>query len=306
MPDEPNTPDTGTDNVEPQADDTAADWDYYDPDEDQDTVAAPEPDATDDGTPVTEEEAEPETAAEIEASVDAVVKMADGTTMKVQDLIKGHLRHEDYSRKTQIVANQRAALETDVQRLEGITQTFIDHLTSLLPAAPDAALAMTNPGAFVAQKAQHEAAAAKIQELIRIGEQPKAIADGLTKQQRAELIAEENSRLAERFPETVTKAGRDKFFGNVASVAEQFGFSMDELSKTTDHRVFALAHYAAMGMKAEKARASAAVKVATAPPVAPKRPGQGASATANNAEAKRRFKSNPTVVNAVAAIDWDD
>jgi len=299
MNDETDNPQDGTDNVTPQADDTAEVWDYYDPDEDQDTVEAPAIEATDDGTEAPEEDAAPEEPAEAPAT--AVVTLADGSKMKVQDLIQGHLRQEDYSRKTQAVANQRAALETEVQRLEGITQSFIDHLSGLVPAAPDAALALTNPGAFVAQKAQHEAALGKIQELIKIGEQPKAIKDGLSKQQHSELIAEENRKLADRFPDTATAAGREKFFASVATVAEQVGFSLQDLGKVTDHRVFALAHYAALGMKAEAARKVAATKVASAPPVAPKRPGQGNAENARNAEAVNKFHRTGNIKDAAKA-----
>jgi hypothetical protein len=302
-----NLPTGGTDNDAPQADDTAADWDYYDPDEDQDNEVTPEPEATDDGAAATDEEAEaePQAEPEVTATVDAVVMLADGSKVKVQDLIQGQMRQEDYSRKTQEVANTRNALKAEVQRLEGITSAFIDHLSSLVPAAPDAALAMQNPGAFVAQKAQHEAALAKVQELIAIGEKPKEIKDGLTKQERDQLIAQENALLAQRFPETTNPQGRQKFLGAVAEAAENLGFSMDELGKVTDHRIFALAHYASLGMKAEKARSVAATKVAVAPPVAPKRPGQGAVAANRDVEAVKKFRANPSIRNAAAAWSGD-
>ena len=301
-----NPPTSGTDNDAPQAADTAESWDYFDPDEDQDNEAAADETATDDGATATDEEAEaePQETAEIEAPLTAVIKMADGSKVKVQDLIQGQMRQEDYTRKTQEVATTRNALKQEVQRLEGITQSFIDHLSALVPAAPDASLAMTNPAAFVQQKAQHEAALAKVQELIAIGEKPKQIAQGLTKQERDQIIAAENGKLASRFPETATPQGREKFFGVVADVAESVGFSLQELSKVSDHRIFALAHYAAQGMKAEKARSVAATKVVNVPPVAPKRPGQGATAPNKNAEAMKRLKQTGSINDALQ-VDWD-
>lgn len=299
-----NLPTSGTDNDAPHANDTAESFDYYDPDEDQDNVAAEGETATDDGAAATDEEAEAEPQEPAEAPPEAVVRLADGTKVKVQDLIQGQMRQEDYTRKTQEVATTRNALKQEVQRLEGITQSFIDHLSGLVPAAPDAALAMTNPAAFVQQKAQHEAALAKVQELIAIGEKPKAIGQGLTKQERDQIIAAENGRLAARFPETANPQGREKFFGAVADVAESVGFSLQELSKVSDHRIFALAHYAAMGMKAEKARSVAATKVANVPPVAPKKPGQGAAVANKNAEAMKRLSRTGNIKDALA-IDWD-
>ena len=295
----------GTDNDTPHADDTAESWDYFDPDEDQDNETVADDSATDDGATATEEvaEAEPQETAEIEAPLTAVIKLADGSKVKVEDLIRDGMRQQDYSRKTQEVANERSALKAEVQRLEGITQSFVDHLSGLVPPAPDPSLAMTNPAAFVAQKAQHEAALAKVQELIAIGEKPKQIGTALTAQERNRIIAEENGKLAARFPETATQAGRQKFFGEVAEAAESLGFTLDELGTVSDHRIFALAKYAALGMKAEKARSVAATKVAKAPPVAPKRPGQGAAAK-SNAEAMKRLSRTGSIKDALQ-VDWD-
>jgi hypothetical protein len=307
MNDEHDNPpvEAGTDNVTPQADDTSEDWDYFDPDEDQDTEAVTEEAETDDGTGATDEEATPdETPAEVEAAHDAVVTMADGSKMKVADLIQGQLRQSDYTRKAQEVATQRKTLETESKRLESISQAFIDHLSSLVPDAPEAALAYQDPAKFMQQKAIHEAALAKVQELVKIGEQPKAIADGLTKQQRAEKLAEENRMLAEKFPATAQREGRDKFFSDVAATAEQVGFSLDELGSVTDHRIFAALHYATLGMKAERAREAARAKVSNVPPVAPKRPGQGAKAPTGNAEAMKRLNRSGSIRDALA-IDWE-
>lgn len=307
MNDEHDNPpvEAGTDNVTPQADDTSEDWDYFDPDEDQDTEAVTEDAETDDGTEATDEEATPdETPAEVEATHDAVVTMADGSKMKVADLIQGQLRQSDYTRKAQEVATQRKTLETESKRLESISQAFIDHLSSLVPDAPEAALAYQDPAKFMQQKAIHEAALAKVQELVKIGEQPKAIADGLTKQQRAEKLAEENRLLAEKFPVTAQREGRDKFFSDVAATAEQVGFTLDELGAVSDHRIFAALHYATLGMKAEKAREAARAKVSNVPPVAPKRPGQGAKAPTGNAEAMKRLNRSGSIRDALA-IDWE-
>ena len=304
MQDEPNTPDDGIDNVAPQAADTVEDWNYYDPDEDN--VEEPEPETTDDGATEAEEatEAEPEEAPEIEAAPEAVVTLEDGSKVKVKDLIQGNLRQQDYTRKAQEVATRRKSLESEVQRLEGITAAFIDHLSGLVPAPPDTALLYSDERAYFRQKAQHEAALEQVQKLIEVGEKPKEVKQALATEERAELIADENRKLAERFPETAQKEGREKFLGRVVQAAEAIGFSLDDLKGVTDHRIFALAHYAEIGMKAAQARAVAAQKVAKAPPVATKRPGQGAMPANRNAEAMKRLSRSGSIKDAMQ-IDWD-
>ena len=135
--DEINTPaDAGTENVTPETE-TAEDWNYFDPEED--TEEEPAPEATDEGT----EEAEVE-AAETPA---ALVALPDGTQLPLDEVVKGYQRQADYTRKTQETAQVRKALEADLQVISGITETFIDHLSKMVPPAPDPAMALRDPNA---------------------------------------------------------------------------------------------------------------------------------------------------------------
>src|SRR5690606_5559105 len=119
----------------------------------------------------------------------------------------------------------------------------------------------------------------------------KDVANTLTAEQRTELLQSENAKLAEAFPQTATSEGRQKFFETAASAAAEMGWSKDEIGQVTDHRMFKLAHYAALGLAAEKARAKAKQKVANVPPVTPqKRPqGPNAAKVQRNKEAVKRL-----------------
>lgn len=300
-PDEDNNPDSGTDNVNTSTDDTAADWDFFDPSEDTETP--PEDAAPDDEEAEGEPEAEAEETPVVYAEETQVVKLADGTEVPVADLKAGYLRQNDYTRKTQEIANERKAVTADVERMQRITTAFVDHLTTLIPSAPPASLALTDPNKFVAQKAQHEAAMAQVQQLIELGNAPREIGAYMSEADQQRQLHEANTRLAEMFPETAGGKTREAFFNGVQSAANDLGFSNAELSAIRDPRVFALAHWAAKGMAAEKARATAKAKVAAAPPATPRKPGQGAAKPNGNAEAAKRFTRNPTLSNAVAA--WD-
>lgn len=295
--DELNNPaEAGTETVNPTEDDNAEPTTYWDPDEDQDTPDEDAGEATDEAV---SEEAETEEAAP-EAPV--MVKLPDGTELPMDEVAKGYLRQQDFTRKTQEIAERRKALESDLQRIEGITQAFVDHLSSMVPAQPDPALALRDPNAYVRQKAQYDAAIAQVQKLIELGSQPKQIKEALEGKDTAERLAQENQRLVERFPQAATPEGRQKFFADAADAAQAVGFSMDDLKGISDHRLFALAHWANEGMKAAKARETAKAKVANVPPAAPRKPGQPAQ-TNRSAEAMRQFKAQPTLRNA-AKLDW--
>lgn len=303
MSDVPNNPDSGTEDVTAQTPDTAEDWNYLDPDEeDQDTEETPEDAAPEDGAEE-DEAAEEAEVVEAEATVDAVVTLTDGKKVKVADLIAGNLRQDDYTRKTQEIATVRKTLQADAERIERITTAFIDHLSAMVPPAPDSALALRDPNAYVRQKAQHEAALEQVKKLIEIGEQPKQVAEAMTAQERDAMIADENRKLAERVPTVATEQGRKKFFENAAEVAQSVGFTMDDLKGVTDHRIFVLAHYAKIGMEAMKARSVAKTKAQTAPPVAPRKPGQPVQGK-GNAEGMRKLSRSGSIRDALK-IDWE-
>lgn len=299
---ESDNPEQGTDNAQAQADDTANDWDYFDPDEDQDTEEVTETEATDDGTAPAEEAVETEEPAEVIASQDAVVTLANGEKVKVADLIQGQLRQDDYSRKTQQLSNERSALKTEVERLEGITQAFVNHLEKLVPPAPDHTVALRDPQKYTRDMAVHQAAMAQLQAMIETAQGPKAIKEALSKEDQARIAQDENAKLVQKFPTLSNPAERQKFFSEAVDAASEFGLSMDELQGVTDHRIFAALHYAAKGLKADKAMQVAKAKVAKAPPVAPQKPA-GAGKGPASLEASKRFAKNPNLRNAAAA--WD-
>lgn len=297
MSDEPDTlPTGGTDNVNPESE-NAESWDYFDPDEDTEEVT--EPQATDEGTeePAATEEAAPEVEP-------AMLSLPDGTQVPADEAVKGYLRQADYSRKTQEAAEMRKALEADLQTVTGITESVVDFLSSMVPQAPDPALAMRDPQGYVRAKVQYDTSMAKVQQLIELGKAPRDVAGKLSEQDKQKLVASENALLAEKFPMIAQPEGRTKFFEGAVTAAQQLGFSMDDLSAVNDHRMFALAHWANVGMQAAKARETAKAKVANVPPVAPRKPGQPAQ-NASSEQVVRRFQKNPTLRNAAAAWSGD-
>jgi hypothetical protein len=299
--DEANTPDSGTDDIAAQTPDTPADWDYYDPAED--TVEAPEDAATEDGTDEAAQEAEISEPVEVEAALDAVVTMADGSKITVGELAKSNFRQADYTRKTQEFSQRRQALEANVQTFEGVQNAFIEYLSKLVPEAPDHSLALRDAAAYTRQMAQHQAALAQVQKLVETGEQVKQVKESITSEQRAESLAEENRKLAERFPTVSTKDGREKFFNKAADAATEIGFSLDELAGISDHRIFAALQYAKIGMDAMKARTEAKAKVQAAPQISPRKPGQSGQGS-KSAEAMQKLARSGSFKDALK-VDWE-
>ena len=151
-----------TDNAQHSENDNANEFDYYDPDEDTEEVEATE--ATDDEPVEDEAEAEEGEAEDQEAEgqdddepIEAFVEKLKAETPRLAEYLgeleKGNLRQSDYTRKSQEVANARKTVEADVQRMQRITESFVDHISALVPDAPSPSLALSDPNAYTAQKA---------------------------------------------------------------------------------------------------------------------------------------------------------
>lgn len=304
--------------------DEAANIDLYDPDEDnveteaeQQSEAVPgeadesqeadEIEAAADDVAEGEEEGETAEAEPAPEPTDDVHVTVNGQKIALSELKAGYQRQADYSRKTQEVAEKRKGLEALSARVTNSVNAIADFLVKQIPPAPDPQLAMTNPSQFVQQKAMHEAATAQVHALLEQAGQVKDVANTLTTQQRQELLNAENAKLAEKFPTTGTDEGRKAFFDTAATAAKELGYSDEEIQTVMDHRMFALAHYAAIGMKAEQAREKAKVKVQNAPPVAPQkaRPqGVNQAAARRNQDAMKRLARTGSIQDAMA-IDFD-
>lgn len=253
-----------------------------------------------------EEEGETAEAEPAPEPTDDVHVTVNGEKLALSDLKAGYMRQADYSRKTQEVATSRRDLEALSARVTSSVDAIAEFLVSQLPAAPDFALSQTNPDAYIRQKAIHDAATERLNAVLTKAGEVTDVANTLTAEQRKELIGSESAKLAEKFPTTATNEGRKQFFDQAASAAKELGYSDEEIQTATDHRMFALAHYARIGMRAEQAKAKAAKKVENAPPVAPQKrqQGQNAAKAARNKEAMKRLARTGSIQDAML-VDFD-
>lgn len=304
----------------------AAELEIYDPDEQQETMEgeqeqnsegetdeadegqeSDEIEASEDGDDGAEDEEQGEENSTPEPDDAVTITMSNGEQLTLSELKKGYFREADYTRQKQAVSTKERNLEALTSRVTNTVNAVADFLVRQIPAAPDPQLAMTDPAKFVQQKAVHEAAVHQVNALLSQAGEAKEVASQLSDQQRVELLRDEHAKLAEAFPTVSTDEGRKKFFDEAASAAKELGYSEDEIKAVADHRMFKLAHYAMLGLRAEQAKAKARAKVANVPPVAPQKRQKSANAsqTARNREAMKRLARTGSLEDAVAAWSGD-
>jgi hypothetical protein len=323
-----NPPDGGSGNATPseRIDDNFEFLDFDEQDREEKPVnAKPGDDETDDQQETTEaesqevenpegetegaDESEPEgeEADKPEPADDVTVKLPTGEAVALAELKNGYMRDRDYRIKTTQVAETRRNLEAQANRVTQTVDVLADFLAKQIPPEPDPALLYSDPQAHYRQRAIYDAAIAQINAVIELGAAPKEAVNNLTQQQRSEILATENARMAERFPMTTKEQGRKEFFDRALKAAAYVGMSASEVANETDHRRLGIAYLASLGMEALEAKKTAQQKVKGVPSVSPPRRQAQSNAVAtakNNQEAMKRLAKTGSLKDALS-IDFD-
>ncbi|WP_085032312.1 hypothetical protein [Ensifer aridi] len=272
------------------------------------TGEATEDDGQETDEPVTEGDETPESE-EGEGSneaQDTVITLKGGEQVPLEELKLGYMRERDYRHKTQELGNKGRNLEAMTTRVANTANAIAEFLISQLPPEPSPALAMQNPGEYTRQKAMYDVALTRVQQVIDLGKEPKAVSGELTQANSEETLAAENARLLETFPHLAKDEARQQFFADAFGTARELGFTDEEMEGVTDHRIFKLAHYARLGLQAEQAKNKALKKVANAPPAAVKAKPNGPvnPAARKNQEAMKRLSKTGSIKDAMQ-IDFE-
>ena len=201
---------------------------------------------------------------------DLVVSLKGGEQVPLEELKLGYMRDRDYRHKTQDLANGRRALESMSSRVAATANAVAEVIAGEIPDEPPEDLRFYDPQAYQRQWALHQAGLEQLSQVMALADAPTSVAAGLLAAASEEKLEVENAMLLEAFPETGSDEGRQAFFADAFEAARELGFSDEEVREVVDHRLFKLAHYARLGLLAERSRARALQKVAAAPASAPR------------------------------------
>ena len=233
----------------------------------------------------------------------------DGERVTLDEVGNGYLRQADYTKKTQELAEQRKANESE---LASIAQER-EHLKVMLEnmgQSPEqtsvedlAALAETDPLAYIAEKAKMDAANAK-NDVANSERQRLAQIEAQQNQARmAEYVDTQKNTLLTSIPELAGDKGA-AYRADILTYMEGVGFSKDELGQIYDARAVVLADKARKYDALMSKGKATAKKVRAAPKVV--KPGVQTSKKAKVSNARKqvlsRARKSGSVDDAVAAI----
>jgi hypothetical protein len=244
------------------------------------------------------------------------VRLPDGTVSTVADLIQGNLRDRDYRQKTMETAELRKSFESQStavkereQQLEQQSKYVTDLIRSILPEAPDPAMANPqsptyDPARYIAEKAAYEQWGQHLAYLDSQQQQTAQQRQAEAQKQQAERAEREWNALTEKVPAFKDKAKWEAFASDANKFGAQYGFTPEELRGLAyDHRQITVLRKAILWDKLQASKPKVQQKVEGRPPVQKggKRLNPAEHKARQGNEALTRLKQSGTVEDAAAA-----
>lgn len=187
----------------------------------------------------------------------------DGQDVEVtlDELSKGYSRTQDYTRKTQALAEQRKAAEAEFAQVKAEREQYSTYLNALAAALAEQtaepdwdALRQEDPAQFAATWAEHQRKQQNLQ-AVRT-EQSRVQQLQQADQMRAfeAHVAAERAKLIEALPTWKNAETARKEKAELLEYARERGYTDAEINSVTDHRFLVMFQKALLYDKAQKAR----------------------------------------------------
>lgn len=213
---------------------------------------------------------------EAEASQTFKVKVnGEEVEVPLDELLKGYSREQDYTRKTQAIAEERKAVQSEKQAAAEVRDQYssrleaVEQIIQQTEPRVDQTLRQSNPAEWSAQMLQHkmwaeqrQAVQAEKARLSQEAEQEQA-------RERAEMVKQEAERLKAVIPEWADPAVAKVETEKLREYGLTVGFTDDELDDVIDHRAVRVLRdamaYRELKAKSQTTRAAVEATKVTSP-----------------------------------------
>jgi hypothetical protein len=274
------------------------------------TPAAEEaPESTDEA----ESESEPEEQPEEELpKAGTKIKLSDGSEHTLEEIEKGFLRQQDYTRKTQEISSNRKLLEEAAQRFvnqDKQVKEFAEFarkvVESYAPRPPDPSKINTDPIGYLQEKEAFEKASQTWRQLAEANQSISQRLEASEGSKTQEQLAEETRALVEKLPALATPEGWRAFKTEATDIGgKAYGFAPEEIEGIKDHRYVlalkdAIEYRKLQGKKMEAVRAA---KNAPSPVRAAARPAPNRSTQQTQKVLMERARKTGSVEDVAALL----
>jgi hypothetical protein len=180
----------------------------------------------------------------------ANVRLKDGTVISVQDLKRGYLSQSSFTRGTQENARERETLTSQKAEVEQYARTLqaqrdfiLQASQQFMPTPPDERLldqssASFDPIRYMALKADYEKRVGTLTHLQQAAQADQARTAQEQQRQKNDLHDKEAKLLVEAMPELAKPEVYNKFWTDAVDTMSEYGFSVEEMNASPDHRLY--------------------------------------------------------------------
>ena len=259
-----------------------------------------------------EEESESDDEVEVEERKTYRVK-AGGEEKEVtlQELVSGYQKGDDYTKKSQALAEQRKAVEAEAYAVNEAMQLReqyarrLGQVQQLLQEdngqfANLEELKENDPIQYAIKVAEQTENNKKLQLLQQEQNKLAQVQQQQVAQHQAKLVAHEASMLTEKVKEFSDPKKSEQLKGEIRNFGKSIGFTDDELAQVYDHRHVMVMQKAMEYDKLQKANPSVTKKLAKAPRMAKK--GNKVTNVDVYTKQKKRLKSSGSIDDATSVF----
>jgi hypothetical protein len=257
------------------------------------------------------------TADDLLGKIKATIQV-DGESKQVplKDALAGHRREADYTRKTQEVAEQRKAIDSERAAMENERRqsaSFLANLykslqESVVGSMPDQSLLDEtsqnyNPAKYMRDERAYRESVRKFREAESKLNQAQSYDDGQARARTQQSVQKERDLLKAKITDFSDPAKAKVAMEAIKTYGLSEGFTPQELAGFTDHRLAVVLHKAAKWDESQKKGAVAAKKVTALPKFQkPGAKGPEKGEKPNSAALVKRLARNPSDKKAVMGL----
>jgi hypothetical protein len=255
-------------------------------------------------------EDEPATEEVVDAPEEQFVDI-DGNQVSLTEIRNSYLRQQDYTRKTQEIAEQRKHYQANQRDINELRSQAIENLETLkqhvsvefrMAEIPDFDfLAENDPGEYVRQKASWEKRENAVRQLYETEMHLKQKQAEYEAEQHKIALQESHEHFYGKYPELKDQTKSNEVFGKITQFLIDTGFTETEIRGVSDHRLIDVLYQVVKATDAQKSIQPAVDKISKKPILSQKE--TSTRKATPNQSALDKFDQSRSVNDAVAYLN---
>jgi hypothetical protein len=258
----------------------------------------------------TDEHVEPPLTEEVTETPEEQFFDIDGEQISLTDLRSGFLRQQDYTKKTQSIAEERRVFQENQRDINSLRTEALQSLEALKQQVsaeirfmeyPDFDfLAESDPAEFIRQQNIWQKREQAVRQIHEAEQHIRAKQAEYEAEQHKAQIQESQSKFYQKYPDLKDSGKSEEVFSEITRYLIDTGFSKEEIQSVSDFRIIDILYQNIQAQKAKTTIPAVVEKMNSKPVLSQKQPSR--QATDYRTQSFEKFNNTRSVNDAAALI----